>query len=427
MPATSKKKATAKRPTKAVKSAAAKSKKWVYLFSEVAQAEKYAKSWEGVRGLLGGKGAGLADMNRGGLPVPPGFTVTTEACNAYLAAGEKFPAGMWDQEVAALKQVEKTTGKKFGDPKNPLLVSCRSGAKFSMPGMMDTVLNIGLNDETAVGMVALTKNERFVYDAYRRLMQMFSSVVMGTPKEDFEKVLETYRHKRGVTNDAELPVDDLKAITAEFKKIVRAKTGRDFPTDPMEQLKLATEAVFGSWNGKRAVDYRKAAKIAHDLGTAVNIVTMVFGNMGDDSGTGVLTTRNVSDGTKEIEGDFLINAQGEDVVSGTRQTMRIGEMKNRHAQDLRPAGEILPATGKILPRDAGHRIHDRARHPLDAANPERQTHRPGRDPDRGRHGRRETDHQGRSGLARATRARGFLPAPAIRRYPRRNTRPRAAI
>jgi pyruvate,orthophosphate dikinase len=327
MPATSKKKAIAKRPSKAVKPAAAKSKKWVYLFSEVSQAEKYAKSWEGVRGLLGGKGAGLADMNRGGLPVPPGFTVTTEACNAYLAAGEKFPAGMWNQEVAALRQVEKTTGKKFGDPKNPLLVSCRSGAKFSMPGMMDTVLNIGLNDETAVGMAALTKNERFVYDAYRRLIQMFSSVVMGAPKDDFEKLLETYRHKRGVTNDAELPVDDLKAITAEFKKIVRSKTGRDFPTDPMEQLKLATEAVFGSWNGKRAVDYRKAAKIADDLGTAVNIVTMVFGNMGDDSGTGVLTTRNVSDGTKAIEGDFLINAQGEDVVSGTRQTMRMGDMK----------------------------------------------------------------------------------------------------
>jgi pyruvate,orthophosphate dikinase len=327
MPAASKRKISTKRSTKPTKSASGKSKKWVYLFSEVAQAQRYAKTWDGVRGLLGGKGAGLADMNRGGLPVPPGFTVTTEACNTYLAAGEKFPAGMWNQEVAALKQVEKITGKKFGDPKNPLLVSCRSGAKFSMPGMMDTVLNIGLNDETAAGMAVLTKNERFVYDAYRRLVQMFSSVVMGTAKEDFEKVLETYRRKRGVSNDAELPVEDLKAITAEFKKIVRAKTGKDFPTDPMDQLKLATEAVFKSWNGKRAIDYRNAAKISHTLGTAVNIVTMVFGNMGNDSGTGVLTTRNVSDGTKAIEGDFLLNAQGEDVVSGTRQTMRIGEMK----------------------------------------------------------------------------------------------------
>jgi pyruvate,orthophosphate dikinase len=326
MSAARKKITTAKR-SKKTPSAVGKSKKWVYLFSEVAQAEKYAKSWEGVRALLGGKGAGLADMNRGGLPVPPGFTVTTEACNAYLAAREKFPSGLWDQEVAALRQVEKTTGKKFGDPKNPLLVSCRSGAKFSMPGMMDTVLNIGLNDETAKGMTDLTRNERFVYDAYRRLVQMFSSVVLGVAKDDFEKVLESYRHKRSVKNDAELPVEDLKVITAEFKKIVAQKAGREFPTDPMEQLKLATEAVFKSWNGKRAVDYRNAAKIAHDLGTAVNIVTMVFGNMGEGSGTGVLTTRNVSDGSQAIEGDFLLNAQGEDVVSGTRQTMPIAEMK----------------------------------------------------------------------------------------------------
>jgi pyruvate,orthophosphate dikinase len=324
----SKKKVTAKRSAKAVRSVKKQSKKWVYLFNEVGQAEKYAKTWDGVRALLGGKGAGLADMNRGGLPVPPGFTVTTEACNAYLAADEKFPAGMWDQELNALRQVEKATGKKLGDPKNPLLVSCRSGAKFSMPGMMDTVLNIGLNDVTAQGMIELTGNERFVYDAYRRLVQMFSTVVMSLSKEDFEKVLESYRHKLGVSNDAELPVEDLKAITKEFKRIVRAKTGRDFPADPIEQLRLATEAVFKSWNGKRAVDYRNAAKIAHNLGTAVNIVTMVFGNMGEDSGTGVLTTRNVSDGTKEIEGDFLINAQGEDVVSGTRQTMPIAEMKN---------------------------------------------------------------------------------------------------
>jgi pyruvate,orthophosphate dikinase len=326
MSAAKKKSATIKRSKKTA-SAAGKSKKWVYLFSEVAQAEKYAKSWEGVRALLGGKGAGLADMNRGGLPVPPGFTVTTEACNAYLAAGEKFPSGMWDQEVAALRQVEKQTGKRFSDPASPLLVSCRSGAKFSMPGMMDTVLNIGLNDDTAEGMISLTKNERFVYDAYRRLVQMFSSVVLGVAKDDFEKVLESYRRKRGVSNDAELPVEDLKAVTAEFKQIVSRKAGREFPTDPMEQLKLATEAVFKSWNGKRAVDYRNAAKIPHDLGTAVNIVTMVFGNMGESSGTGVLTTRNVSDGSQAIEGDFLLNAQGEDVVSGTRQTMPIAEMK----------------------------------------------------------------------------------------------------
>jgi pyruvate,orthophosphate dikinase len=303
------------------------SKKWVYLFSEVDEAEAYAGNWDGVRALLGGKGAGLADMNRGKLPVPPGFTVTTEACNAYLAAGEQFPAGLWEQELAAMAATEQATGKKFGDPTNPLLVSCRSGAKFSMPGMMDTVLNIGLNDETAQGMVGLTGNDKFVYDSYRRLVQMYGSVVMNVSKEDFEKVLEAYRHQRGVASDSDLPVDDLKEITAQFKKIVKENTGREYPTDPYEQLKLATEAVFKSWNGKRAFDYRNASKIPHDLGTAVNIVTMVFGNMGQDSGTGVLTTRNVSDGIQEIEGDFLINAQGEDVVSGTRQTMRMADMK----------------------------------------------------------------------------------------------------
>ena len=303
-------------------------KKWVYLFDEVDQAQAAAGgAWDDVRALLGGKGAGLADMNRGKLPVPPGFTVTTQACNAYLAAGETFPEGLWEQELAAMAATEAATGKTFGDPKNPLLVSCRSGAKFSMPGMMDTVLNIGLNDATAQGMIELTGNARFVYDSYRRLVQMFGSVVMDVPKDDFEKVLEAYRHQRGVGSDSDLSVDDLKEITAQFQEIVKKNTGRDFPSDPYEQLKLATEAVFKSWNGKRAFDYRNAAKIPHDLGTAVNIVTMVFGNMGSDSGTGVLTTRNVTDGAKEIEGDFLINAQGEDVVSGTRPTMRMADMK----------------------------------------------------------------------------------------------------
>jgi len=291
--------------------------KWVYLFEEGAGR---------MRDLLGGKGANLAEMTALGLPVPPGFIVTTQACNAYLNAGG-FPTGVWEQELSALKQIEKQTGKKFGDPKNPLLVSCRSGAKFSMPGMMDTVLNIGLNDEVAVGLIALTLDARFVYDAYRRLVQMFGSVVMGVADEPFEVVLEHYRNERGVTNDANLTSKDLHAITQEFKAIVKAKTGHAFPSDPLEQLKLATEAVFKSWNGKRAIDYRNAAKIPHDLGTAVNIVTMVFGNMGNDSGTGVVTTRNVSTGEKEIEGDYLTNAQGEDVVAGSRTTKPIAALK----------------------------------------------------------------------------------------------------
>jgi pyruvate,orthophosphate dikinase len=303
------------------------SEKWVYLFREVDEAEEYVGGdWEDVRALLGGKGANMAEMARIGLPVPPGFTVTTEACNAYLAEGNSFPADMWEQELAAMKVVEEETDKTFGDPANPLLVSCRSGAKFSMPGMMDTVLNIGLNDETAAGMVALTEDERFVYDSYRRLVQMFGSVVLGIDDEPFEDLITEKREERGVKTDTELTAEDWKELTEAFKEVVREETGRDFPQDPYEQLRLATEAVFKSWNGKRAVDYRNAAGIRHDLGTAVNIVTMVFGNMGWDSGTGVAFTRDPADGDNVMYGDYLLNAQGEDVVAGIRNTKKIQEL-----------------------------------------------------------------------------------------------------
>ena len=301
-------------------------KKWVYLFNEVKEAEAYAGSWDGVRGLLGGKGANLAEMTRIGMPVPPFFTVTTEGCNAYLAEGNQFPAGMWDQMLAALEEVEKASGKKFGDPKNPLLVSCRSGAKMSMPGMMDTVLNIGLNDETAKGMVALTENERFVYDAYRRLISMFGSVVLGIDDEEFEHVLDALKKSKGTEADTDLTADDLKGLVEKFKAVVKKEKGFDFPQDPLEQMKLATEAVFGSWNGKRAIDYRRAERIPDDLGTAVNIVTMVFGNMGWESGTGVAFTRNPATGENKLYGDYLLNAQGEDVVAGIRNTDPIQKM-----------------------------------------------------------------------------------------------------
>ena len=302
--------------------------KYVYLFTEVEDAEKHVGGeWEGVRNLLGGKGANLAEMTRVGVPVPPGFTVTTEACNAYLAAGEHFPAGMWEQVLEAVKAVEAATGKKFGDPKNPLLVSARSGAKFSMPGMMDTVLNIGLNDEVVDGMVELTGDKRFVYDSYRRLVQMFGSVVMGVSDEHFEEVITEQRKKRDVNSDSELTAADWQEITDQFREIFLKYTGIEFPVEPYEQLKMATEAVFKSWNGKRAIDYRNAAKIAHDLGTAVNMVTMVFGNMGDDSATGVAMSRNASTGEPELEGDYLINAQGEDVVAGTRVTEPMHNLK----------------------------------------------------------------------------------------------------
>ncbi len=305
--------------------------KWVYLFEEVDEAEKYVGGdWEKVRALLGGKGANLAEMTRIGVPVPPGFTVTTEACNAYLKAGEKFPEGMWDQELEALSRVEKKTGKKFGAAENPLLVSCRSGAKFSMPGMMDTVLNIGLNDETAKGMVKLTGDERFVYDAYRRLVEMFGSVVLGIPDEAFEEAIAELKARRGVKSDTDLTAEDWKELTHTFKKIVKEHKGFDFPQDPYKQLQLATEAVFKSWFGKRAVDYRNAANIPHDLGTGVNIVTMVFGNMGWDSGTGVAFTRDPATGERVLYGDYLLNAQGEDVVAGIRNTKKIGELE----QDL---------------------------------------------------------------------------------------------
>jgi len=299
-------------------------KKWVYLFHELDEVEKYVGGkWDDVRGLLGGKGANLAEMTRLGVPVPPGFTVTTEACNAYLKAGGKFPEGLWEQMMAAMAEVEKLAGKKFGSPENPLLVSCRSGAKFSMPGMMDTVLNIGLNDETAQAMIRLTNNPRFVYDAYRRLVQMFGSVVLGIPDEAFEEVLDEFKRERGAKADTDLNADDLKELTEAFKKVVRKHKGFDFPSDPYEQLRLATEAVFKSWNGKRAVDYRRATGIPDDLGTAVNIVTMVFGNMGWDSGTGVAFTRDPSTGEKKLYGEYLLNAQGEDVVAGIRNTEKI--------------------------------------------------------------------------------------------------------
>ena len=298
-------------------------------------------SWDGVRALLGGKGANLGEMTKLGLPVPPGFVITTEACKAFLASGEKFPKGMWEQVQSAVAALEKTTGKKFGDPANPLLVSCRSGAKFSMPGMMDTVLNIGMNDEVAAGLAKLTGDERFVYDAYRRLVQMYATVVLDVSSKPFEALLEQHRSKRGVWNDADLPAADLKAITEGFKQIVREKTGRPFPLEAVEQLRLATMAVFRSWNGKRAFDYRKAANIPHDLGTAVNVVTMVFGNLGADSGTGVATTRNVTTGENALEGDFLMNAQGEDVVAGTRKTLPIADLQR-----------LMPRVDKELKRIA---------------------------------------------------------------------------
>src|SRR6476659_476223 len=276
-------------------------------------AKRYIFAWgeggaegnAGMRDLLGGKGAGLAEMTIAGLPTPPGFTITTEACNDYFAAGERLPEGLWDDVLEAVKEVERRTGKGFGDPANPLLVSVRSGAKFSMPGMMDTVLNLGLNEETLHGLVALTGNERFGWDAYRRFIQMFGRIVIDVKGERFDSALEAAKHARGVEQDTDLDAGDLRTLAEVFKGIVREDTGRDFPGDPYEQLDLAIKAVFASWFGKRAVDYRNNQKIAHDLGTAVNVVTMVFGNMGDDSGTGVAFTRDPNTGERVLSGEYL--------------------------------------------------------------------------------------------------------------------------
>ncbi|MBI1278451.1 MAG: pyruvate, phosphate dikinase [Anaerolineaceae bacterium] len=306
-------------------------KRWVYLFDQVEQAEKeVGGKWDNVRALLGGKGSGLADMTRTGVPVPPGFTITTQACNAYLAEGGKFPAGMWDQVLEALQTVEKQSGKSFGNVKNPLLVSVRSGAKFSMPGMMDTVLNLGLNDKIAESMVELTGDARFVYDAYRRLVQMFGSVVMGIPDEPFEEYLTETKKERKVKSDVDLNAQDWQQVTKHFKALYKQYVGDEFPQDPLVQMEHAIEAVFKSWNGKRAIDYRNAAGISHKLGTAVNIQTMVFGNMGSDSGTGVAFTRNPSTGEKKLFGDFLMNAQGEDVVAGIRTPEPIAQLEREN-------------------------------------------------------------------------------------------------
>ncbi|MBI5928226.1 MAG: pyruvate, phosphate dikinase, partial [Chloroflexi bacterium] len=305
--------------------------RWVYLFSELDLVEQVTGTkWDNVKALLGGKGANLAEMTRVGLPVPPGFSVTTQACNSYLENGNTWPEGLWEQVIHALSQLEEKAGKKLGSAENPLLVSVRSGAKFSMPGMMDTVLNLGMNDVVAEGMVKLTNNPRFVYDAYRRLVQMFGSVVMNIPDEPFEDYLTEVKAKKGVPSDVDLNADDWKQVTAKFQQIYKEHVGSEFPQDPIKQLEHAIEAVFSSWNGKRAIDYRNAANIPHNLGTAVNVQMMVFGNMGNDSGTGVAFTRNPATGEPKLFGDFLMNAQGEDVVAGIRTPRPISEMEKEN-------------------------------------------------------------------------------------------------
>jgi pyruvate, orthophosphate dikinase len=291
--------------------------KYVYDFEEGNKDMKY---------LLGGKGANLAEMTNMGLPVPPGFTVTCEACNAYRAAGRKFPEGMLDEVAEHLARLESKMGRKLGDPADPLLVSVRSGAPFSMPGMMDTVLNVGLNDESVEGLAKQTGSQRFAWDSYRRLLQMFGKTVMGVDGDHFEEAIDEAKQAKGVQNDVDLDDGDLRGLVDGFKQIIASQTGREFPQEPWEQLRLGIEAVFGSWDNKRAIDYRRRNKISDDLGTAVNVQSMVFGNKGDDSGTGVAFTRNPATGERKPYGDYLPNAQGEDVVAGIRNTLALEQM-----------------------------------------------------------------------------------------------------
>ena len=293
-------------------------KKYVYLFSE---------GDASMRNLLGGKGANLAEMTGLGLPVPRGFTVTTEACTRYYQDGKIIAKEIEAQIYEALSKTEEIVGKKFGDPKNPFLVSVRSGARASMPGMMDTILNLGLNDEVVEGLAELTQNPRFAYDSYRRFITMFSDVVMEINKSEFDKVMDEMKERKGVVQDTDLDASDLKELVAKYKELYIRIKGEPFPQEPKAQLMEAVKAVFRSWDNPRAIVYRRLNDIPSDWGTAVNVQEMVYGNMGNDSGTGVAFTRDPATGEKKLYGEFLMNAQGEDVVAGIRTPYPIEKLK----------------------------------------------------------------------------------------------------
>ena len=318
--------------------------KWVYCFGD-GKAEGGAE----MRNLLGGKGANLAEMSSLGLPVPPGFTITTELCTHYYANKETYPAELNDEVEAGVTAIEKVVGAGFGDPNNPLLVSVRSGARASMPGMMDTVLNLGLNDRTVLGLAKSSGDERFAYDSYRRFIQMYSNVVLDVGHHYFEEALERKKEDLGVTMDTDLKADDWRAIVAEYKKIVEKRTGKPFPQEPRKQLWGAVGAVFGSWMNQRAITYRRLHAIPENWGTAVNVQAMVFGNMGDDCATGVAFTRDPSTGANLFYGEYLVNAQGEDVVAGIRTPQHLTiEGKLAHKSDSPSMEEVMPEVFKQL-------------------------------------------------------------------------------
>ena len=323
-------------------------KKFVYSFNEGSK---------DMRDLLGGKGANLAEMTKIGLPVPFGFTVTTEACNRYYEENQTIADDIVTSIYEKLADLENVTGKKFGDISNPLLVSVRSGAKISMPGMMDTILNLGLNDETVEGLAKLTENPRFAYDSYRRFIQMFGDVVMEIDKRKFDAVFDGKKDERGCQYDVDLTTEDLKEIIVGYKALVKEEMGRDFPQDPKDQLMEAIMAVFRSWNNDRAILYRKLNEIPDSIGTAVNVQSMVFGNMGNTSGTGVAFTRDAANGEKKLFGEFLVNAQGEDVVAGIRTPQPISEMAEAFPEVYARVYQDRRTSRTALQRHAGHGIH----------------------------------------------------------------------
>ena len=380
-------------------------KQWVYRFSEGKKEQKM---------LLGGKGANLAEMTNLGLPIPPGFTITTESCIHYFDEGRTLWAALKQQIDSALIDLENAVGKSFRNPANPLLVSVRSGAAFSMPGMMDTILNLGLNDASVAGLAEQTQNPTFAFDSYRRFIQMFADVVKSVPRIHFESILDTVKNENGYAFDNQLTLADLTDLVAQYKAVYQRETGESFPQEPLDQLHQAVQAVFSSWNNERAILYREIHDISHNLGTAVTVQSMVFGNRGNDSGTGVAFTRNPATGEKKLFGEFLMNAQGEDVVAGIRTPLDIDTLE-----------EVMPAvynefkghrrkTGGPLRRYAGHRVHDRKRQIVPAADPQRET-----DSSRSRRSgsgfdRRRTDHERRSHYAHRNRPVGQIAPPYFR-------------
>ena len=357
------------------------SKKYVYMFSE---------GNASMRNLLGGKGANLAEMTILGLPIPQGFTITTEACTEYNEGGKKLTDEMVAQIETALGKLEEIAGKKLGDPENPLLVSVRSGARASMPGMMDTVLNLGLNDISVEGLARKTGNPRFAYDSYRRFIMMFADVVIGVPKSKFERKLDEYKEQVGAEYDTDLSAEDLKKVVDMFKQIYFEDQGKEFPQDPKEQLFEAAKAVFRSWDNPRAFVYRRMNDIPYSWGTAVNVQMMVFGNMGDTSGTGVAFTRNAATGEKAMLGEYLVNAQGEDVVAGVRTPKPIAKL----AEDMPEVYRHQPR--KALPRYAGYGIYCRRRETVFPADQKWEKNCKRSAADCGGNGRRRADYEGRS-------------------------------